>query len=527
MAAAAPQAALRPVHANPLVDARAASVALSDRLEAARGHARRAWRPTDDRPSTHAVAHRIDGEVVTLIADAGEFDGDWRDPTVVQRALFVVVEGLRRARPDLDPHFVVALSTFTVEAPTALYLPLANDVRGIGYRHLEPAEVFRFTPGRLDGVLFMNTVRRVDDPQTATLFLQELGHRWGVYVRLPDPDGTRLLGRDCAHWNHFARAAGPAMGGSAMEGNPWVELGGGRFAAEVPPTVGYDPAQLYLMGALPAAAVPPITLVSDVGRPCFDGLGGGAINPRHAPPTWRTGERAEIESDGVETVPWQAVVAHEGPRRPSHGEARTRWSAVFVLLAGPADDPQPAIERVDRARLSWGARFTEATESALSLDTTLAAAAFVAEPGSAGFGERCLDPLDCAPDWPRCVPTATGDRICTARCAAHGDCGVGACCVATADGAWCAPALDPCPTVDPGPDGGLDAGPSDMGGPPPPDGGPTGGAWIDGRPNDAGPGQTPRGCAQRPGRSSPRPSAVGIVLGLGLLFNARRRTARV
>ncbi len=458
-----------------------------------------------------ALAHRIDGEVITLVADAGEFDGDWTDPAVVQRALFVVVEGLRRARPDLDPHFVVALSTFVVEAPAALYLPLANDVRGIGYRHLEPAEVFRFTPGRLDGVLFMNSVRGADAPTTTALFLQELGHRWGVYVRLPDPDGTRLLGRDCAHWNHFAR-----VDGSAMEGNPWVANGNGRFEADVPPTVGYDPAQLYLMGALPAAAVSPTTLVSRVGGPCFQGLDGGAPNPRHRPPTWRTGEPATVESDATEQVPWDAVVAHEGPRRPAYGEARARWSAVFVLLAGPADDVPLAVELVDRARVGWGAAFAEATGAALTLDTTLAGAVLAAAPGSVGFGGRCLDAIDCVAEWPRCVPTASGDRICTAPCDGHGACGAGACCVAVADSAWCAPALDPCPAVDPeggagdmgAADAAVDQGPVDQGAP-------ADGLVDDGR-------AAPRGCAQRPGRGPDAPTWALWAL-LGLLVSSRRR----
>lgn len=521
----APGAALRAVRAQPPSPTSAAPIALSDRLEAARGHGRRAWRLQPDRPGAAAVAGRIDGELVILSADAGEFSGDWTDPAVVQRALFVVVEGLRRLDPTLDPHFVVALSTFTVEAPAALYLPLANDVRGIGWQHFEPAETFRFTPGRLDGVLFMNSARAADTPLAEALFLQEIGHRWGVYVRLPDPDGTRLLGRDCAHWNHHLRTAG-----SAMEGNPWVEAGAGRFAAAVPPTVGYDPAQLYLMGAVPAEAVPPLTLVSAAGGPCFAAQVEGLPNPRHRPPTWRSGVPAEV--DGVaEMVPWDAVIAHEGPRRPAHPAARRGWSAVFVLLTRAADDPATAIPLVDAARRRWSAAFERATDGRLALHTRRVAAALDPAPGSVGFGGRCLDPLDCAADWPHCAPTASGDRICTAGCLDHADCGDGACCAAVGDAALCAPAVDPCPAVDPDPNGGADggavdadvAGATDGSSDAPTD--PTHDAAQDAGPRarDAGVERDDaRGCTQRPGRQPP----VGWLGALALaLLTARRRLA--
>lgn len=498
------------MRAEPLLPTGGPAIGLQERLEAARGHARRAWRPVGDGPSTRAVAGRIDGEVVTVVADAGEFDGDWSDPSVVQRALFVVVEGLRRIAPGIDPHFVVALSTFTVEAPTALYLPLANDVRGIGYRHLEPSETFRFTPGRLDGVVFMNTVRAADTPLTEALFLQELGHRWGVFVRLPEPDGTRLLGRDCAHWSHFVRAPG-----SAMEGEAWMAAGPGRFEAPVPAAVGYDPAQRYLMGALPADAVPSISLIEGDGWPCFDRLRMDRLNPRHLPPAWRTGLPSEAVGEAV-SVPWSAVVEHEGARVPDHAASRKRWSAVFVLLANAADDPAPAAAIVDRARLRWRAAFAEAADG-LTLDTTLEGAALVASPGSVGLGGRCLDAVDCAAEWPRCAPTESGDRVCTAACRDHADCGAGACCRAVSGGdAVCAPSVDPCPVVDldaagVAMDASLDAAL---------DGSAVDGGLLDGSVPDGGVERGPDGsdgCAQRPA------TPVGWPLWLLLLAAALAR----
>ncbi len=494
---------------------------LSHRLDVARAHARAAWRPAPAAPPARTVQARVEGELVVLSADGGELDGDWSDPAVVQRALFAVVEGLRRGQPTLDPHFIVVLSTFVVDAPVALYLPLANDVRGIGYRHLEPAEVFRFTPGRLDGVLFMNGVRLAEAPLAEALFLQELGHRWGVYARLPDPDGTRLLGRDCAHWSAFVRTPG-----SAMEGNPWVADGAGRFVAGVPDRVGYSDAGRYLMGLLPAAAVPPIVRIVDDGWPCFDARRMGVDNPRAAHPTWRTGEPAAAEG-ALEPIDWGEVVAHEGPRAPPWTSARRRWSAAFVLAARAVDDPATALPIVERARLRWSAAFEAATDTGadrLTLDTTLEAARLVNPPGTVPFGGRCLDPVDCAAEAPRCAPTAGGDRICTRGCADHGDCPASACCVALAAGdAVCAPTIDPCPAVD-GPEAGPDGGPRDGG---LRDGGLRDGALRDGGLRDDGlplsaSSARAEGCAVR-GPSSADPSGPALlVLGLGWVLRRRR-----
>lgn len=492
-------------------------------MQLARRYARDAFRPVRAGPSTAAVRASVEGEIVVLSADAGELDGDWSDPAVVQRALFTVVEGLRRSQPALDPHFIVVLSTFFVESPAALYLPLANDVRGIGYRHLEPAEVFRFTPGRLDGVLFMNGVQVADAPLAEALFLQELGHRWGVYVRLPDPDGTRLLGRDCAHWSAFARTAG-----SAMEGNPWVERAPGRFFADVPPAVGYGDADRYLMGLVPAAAVAPVARVSEAGWPCFAAQRMGVANPRAAAPTWRTGEAVEVDGR-LESTAWAEVVAHEGPRDPSHAEARRRWSAVFVLAARAADDPAAALPIVEGARRRWSAAFARATATdasdGLILETTLDAARLANPPGSVGLGGRCLDALDCAPSAPRCVATASGDHICTAACAAHAECAPGGCCVAlTVGDAVCAPSADPCPAVD-DPDAAIgDAGPADgslLDGAPTDGESPDAGdaAPSDGLPADGGPTRrAPSSCAHTPVGVMPRPPGAPGWLMLGWLL---------
>lgn len=507
-----------------------------------RAVAERAWRPAAPEPLAPlgqralALTVRLFDPVVVVRDDDGAFDADWADPAVLQAIILRIMQTVRRQAPTLDPHFMVVSTTFPVPEPAAFYLPLANDVRGIGYRHLEPEEVFRFTPGRLDGVLFMNAVGGWRGPNAAlgdALFLQELGHRWGVYVRLPaeTPDAaTRLLGRDCAHWSHFVRTAG-----SALEGNPWAPDGEQRWQAPVPATVGYIDAERYLMGLLPPEAVPPLTVIGgpDTGWRCGDGQRSGALNPRWRSPSWRTGLPAQAQGS-AEVVDFSAVVEAEGLRAPDHRAARRRWSALFVVAARGNDDLAAAAEATDALRQRWAQRFAEATATAagdrLELDTTFAAARLINPPGSVSLGGRCLDAVDCGPEWPRCVPTGSGDRICTAGCAEPADCPADACCVRgdRADPV-CVPAMGPCPPLDP-----PDPPDADLGYDEPIDAAPA----ADAAPGPGSDGSSARDAAAdlaRPGPASPggcralergAPRGVGWVGWLGVLVVARRRRTR-
>ncbi|MCA9538266.1 MAG: hypothetical protein KC620_05230 [Myxococcales bacterium] len=470
-------------------------------------------------------ARRLDvepqGEVIVVRATGGEFDGDWADPAVLERALFTLVDGVRQAQPGLDPHFIVILTTFPVAEPAAFYLPMANDVRGIGYRHLEASETFRFITGRLDGLIFANAVTAHAGDRAAlgrALFLQEIGHRWGVYVRLPDAAldlQTRLLGRDCAHWSHFA-----TLGGSAMEGEDWRAVAPERWRAEVPTVIGYQAADRYLMGLLPIEAVPPVQLVSPEGWWCGDPDRGGVPNPRWAPPTWRTGEPAS--ATGVaEMVDFAAVAESEGPRVPGFEASRRVFSAVFAVAARAADEVEPARAAADALRLDWTAAFATAaaadTADGLRLASTLVAARLVVPPGSVPPGGSCLDRTDCATEDAVCVPDEREVGRCAPGCLTSADCPAEACCVGSprhcaASDAGCAP--DGAPPdgslPEPAPDlGSLDAG-----------AGPLDATVHDA---DPAPGSTGSdGCAM----AAPRPRAPAWWLAVGLALLSRRRRAR-
>lgn len=308
-----------------------------------------------------------------LRGDAGEFDGDWAAPRrpdglgpdgrehPFDRGLRNVVDGFAAAHPDRDPHFITVLTTFGADRPAPRYLPLANDVTGIGWQHVVPGETFAL-PGRaLEGVVFMGPLGAFEGaraPLGTSLFLQELGHRWGVFAHAIGPDGqatTLHLGRDCAHWSALADSGDTALGGNA-----WTATADGRWRPSGGVPRGYHDLDRYLMGVLPAEAAAPMTVLRGPGWPCDEVERGGARNPAWADPVGLGGPTAAVEAMAW-TLRAQDLVAAEGPRRPDHAAARRIHRMAFVLVARP-DDPvdDAAVARVDALRRRWEATFEAA-----------------------------------------------------------------------------------------------------------------------------------------------------------------------
>jgi hypothetical protein len=240
----------------------------------------------------------------------------------------------------------------------AYYLPVANDVLGIGYgRAGASGELFdrsaEFDSARLQGIVHTSSawpaMRATGGHDSIVgLLAQETGHRWAASVYYLDPDGQQrssLVGAGGVHWSFFVDS-----GGSPLGGNHWVELGDGRYRA-TPGPLAYSPLDLYLMGLLPAAEVPPIQRLVDA-----------AACPELACTGWGP-TTTEIElAAAVESISIDQVIAAEGPRVPAAGEAprvlRQAW--LYVLPAG--DDPDPAaLDYLDELRPIWEQAFAEMT----------------------------------------------------------------------------------------------------------------------------------------------------------------------
>lgn len=200
----------------------------------------------------------------------------------------------------------------------AFYLPVQNDVPGIGYQHVGP-EFFdhssEFDSRRLQGVIWMGT-SWLDDardnglPSVLAVLAQETAHRWGSTIHfqrdVAKSSSPDLLGRPF-HWSFFLET-----GGSPLGGNHWVALGDHVFQAEPVDEVSFHSLDLYLMGLIPAGEVPPLRLlvnarsVDDDTVTGFSALGG------------RVSHAMKVRAEVLEIDMGQVIKA-EGPREPDRG----------------------------------------------------------------------------------------------------------------------------------------------------------------------------------------------------------------
>jgi hypothetical protein len=222
-------------------------------------------------------------------------------------------------------------------------MPLANDVRGIGYRHVVVGEeTFNSVPGlALDGILFMNSFRNYGGqyaPIGRLTFNQELGHRWGSHVYFEDRNGpsTEMLGRDCSHWSFLMDS-----GNSAMEGNVWIDNGNRTFTTNTSfYDFGYSGLDRYLMGFAPAEAIAPWFFITDAGAWDCDqqyqgrelqtllgrseGLGTGLEEQRAA---------LELAAEESETVGALTPRVRERPETVDAWHSRAQKSTLFVPIS--------------------------------------------------------------------------------------------------------------------------------------------------------------------------------------------------
>lgn len=290
----------------------------------------------DDEPSLRLDRGPRGAQFVTYIDTYDDFRTvDWLDIGSSDSAVWDVILHMYRDE-QIDPVFVVIFTSFLMPG-SIYYAPLANDVRGIGEGNtgLNP-EIFDNTANRrLDGYVFMNDVpfwlsSPENTEQMAMLFNQEIGHRFGVFVRadLGEGETTELLGRDMVHWSYFVHT-----GGSPMEGNAWIDNGDGSFTTATPPNhLAFHSLDLYLMGLIPPDEAERTYLIREPrggGVDCFGFLLRAASPPQFCGERTVMGERHDF---GVEDI-----IAVEGSRDPAWPDAPSAFDVAFVLVAAPGD----------------------------------------------------------------------------------------------------------------------------------------------------------------------------------------------
>ena len=214
--------------------------------------------------------------------------------------------------------------------------PVSNDASGTG------DDAYDFTGdwgsgGELETYVFMGDVRRyprdpnarvlgaASRPTTLGLLSHEVGHRFLARAMLVHPGvaSDMLLGRQASHWSFFMDSDA-----SFLEGNDIVEESPGRFRT-VETVSRYSRLDLYLMGLADASEVSPFFVVTAASASVFGEPLDNESSPREG--ITITGTRTDVTID--------EVIRALGERRPSVGEAQSRFRHAWVLLSRRGETP--------------------------------------------------------------------------------------------------------------------------------------------------------------------------------------------
>lgn len=441
------------------------------------------------KPTSRIQRYQIWGggrNFVAIVDDEGDFErGSWSSDAALESRLTNVMDKYYESMAD-TPQFLVLFSAFQIPFPGAFYLPLSNDVRGIGYRHSlgRSQETFDSTPSSpLEGLIVMNDYRMWDDMGGLnTVFNQELGHRWGAFVHFKEEGATTTrsdhLGRDESHWSFFMNS-----GASPMEGNAWLEGSEGTtFASRTHQSnYAYHALDLYLMGLVPAAEVEPFWFIE---QPDLSALGGfGRRVNRETGPLYDR----QVTIGGVKkTVTIEDVIRAEGNRSPTAARSPKNFKIGFVLVVRRSQQNDRALmDHFDTVLDDVVSGWERATGNRATLEVVSAGPP---APEPKALGDTCEGIFECnVQTSTACVaPKLNSDagKRCAKRCSASDPCPADFCCGAAnlvGEPRYCFRAeLNACPA--PAPDAGVsmpDAGvsmtvPGADGGaavPPPPGGG--------------------------------------------------------
>lgn len=227
----------------------------------------------------------------------------------------------------LDVELAVVLTTDPIGCSPLFYIPVENDIRGIGYAKSNGAEVFDHEPStKLQGIAFLNDIPYWETypEEFRTAFLHEVGHRWGARIGARR-DGTfyDLTGRQGGHWSYFLDSAG-----SPLEGNQFGPNSAFETQTEAL-RLSYSALDLYLMGALPPAEVGAVRYLDNASAPGLDCDGKNVTAA--SPPQICQSKRLSGE---WKTLAVADVIENEGPRIPAFDSAPRRLTVGVFVLGG-------------------------------------------------------------------------------------------------------------------------------------------------------------------------------------------------
>jgi len=264
------------------------------------------------------------------------------------------------AHPDLFEQVVVYTSRplNPLAGSLAFEINVQNHVQGIGLDQVDDSAAWG-SGGRLESVVFMDSVDPYLDVDGFEILGHEVAHRWLAHFRFKDASGASsgaLLGRANVHWSFFLDTDA-----SVMEGNDIADLGGGRFET-VDFTRGYSPLDLYAMGLRGPEEVPPFFYVE----------GADNFRPNR---TYKvsTAPEAGVSFTGVRrAVRMEDVLAAMGPRVPDAAHAPRSSRLAFILVSDATAPATPTrMAGVARIRTRLEDLFRAATGGRATVETSL------------------------------------------------------------------------------------------------------------------------------------------------------------
>lgn len=300
--------------------------------------------------------------------------------------------------------FVTVFTTFSDANFAAYYLPLKQDVDGLGECNPNAGKTFGCLFDQFDGqvpnlqgFVFMNSLATWQDwdrnydgvvhPFTSfdsgvfSTLGQEVAHRWGSGLRFVDPRSDNvsnlLLGRDGSHW-----AAYVDSDASVMDGWDWDDSDPNRFEL-VGDMDGFSTLDLYTIGALPVAAAKPFYVIDDAffdiqGRDLI-GVDGRAI-PADA--VLQLPSDALLDANGMDLgavgvkvpVTIQDVVDAEGNRCPDPDNTQKTFRQAVVLVTRPGQtiaQAESIAAELNTVLETWEAWWLDRTNKTMKLCTDL------------------------------------------------------------------------------------------------------------------------------------------------------------
>lgn len=314
---------------------------------------------------------------ITVMEVQGDFDVASLNSVDCSLTRAAITKEFYKTHPD-SYDFIVIFSNFNFQMPVFT----AGGKQHTALAFYSPVNSAYGSKGRLQGTIDMgNVLSLASDPmapaftETMNTLSHELLHRWAAYVRYKDKSGASsdaLLGLNNSHWSYLFNTKG-----SLQYGNNWQDNGNGTFTALAGDKY-YSPLDLYLMGMIGKADVPPMFLIDNPD-----------IDKNQLPEKGVTihGNRIDLTIDDI--------IAASGERVPGVETSQKVFNIAFIVVTRPGTHADAEIVKARNIKKNWNMWFSSLTDGRGRL--VINSAPIEDIPENPGAGSNPNDPRELPP----------------------------------------------------------------------------------------------------------------------------------